>query len=334
MMQESPVPGQATSTGSAQRTDRRKSPRRRVLKDGKLIFGPGRSVVDCTIDNTVGRRRPRAPQRLPWPAAGVLSGRGLQGYRPQGGSRLADDRGHRTGSCWERWTTPRRAKLCRGNSGAAERRRQLRSGTRLGRCGSAAGVLTPQTRPSRASTTSTHQPGSVSPAPQAQPRRAREGVMVVVPGLAHGDRARNRARCSPARPRPRCARSAARDCGRSSRPASARSPRRPRARAMPHTSHGMPPMREEQHRPGQLLRHPGALDELVEAILGDAPLHHQLGRMRQLQLAMQLPEAVAQDRRAMREIGVAARACAAPSRGCRAGGSCRRGRPCPTSVPR
>lgn len=29
----------------------RKSPRRRCLKDGKLIFGQGHSVVDCTIDN-------------------------------------------------------------------------------------------------------------------------------------------------------------------------------------------------------------------------------------------------------------------------------------------
>ena len=29
----------------------RKSPRRRVLKDGKLIFGQSQSVIDCTIDN-------------------------------------------------------------------------------------------------------------------------------------------------------------------------------------------------------------------------------------------------------------------------------------------
>ena len=64
--------------------------------------------------------------------------------------------------------------------------------------------------------------------------------------------------------------------------------------------------REEQHRPGKLLRHPGAIDELVEAILGDAPLDDELWRMGELQLAVQLPEAVAQDRGAMREIGVAA----------------------------
>ena len=50
MMQESPVAGQATPDG-AQRKERRKSPRRRVLKDGKLIFAHGHSVVDCTIDN-------------------------------------------------------------------------------------------------------------------------------------------------------------------------------------------------------------------------------------------------------------------------------------------
>ena len=51
MMQESPVAGQAAPDGEAQRKDRRKGPRRRVLKDGKLIFGQGPSVVDCTIDN-------------------------------------------------------------------------------------------------------------------------------------------------------------------------------------------------------------------------------------------------------------------------------------------
>jgi hypothetical protein len=31
--------------------ERRRSPRRRVLKEGKLIFGQAQSVVDCTIDN-------------------------------------------------------------------------------------------------------------------------------------------------------------------------------------------------------------------------------------------------------------------------------------------
>jgi hypothetical protein len=29
----------------------RKSQRRRVLKDGKLIFGQSQSIIDCTIDN-------------------------------------------------------------------------------------------------------------------------------------------------------------------------------------------------------------------------------------------------------------------------------------------
>ena len=31
--------------------NQRKSPRRRVLKEGKLVFGQTHSVVDCTIDN-------------------------------------------------------------------------------------------------------------------------------------------------------------------------------------------------------------------------------------------------------------------------------------------
>jgi hypothetical protein len=31
--------------------NQRNSPRRRVLKEGKLVFGQAHSVVDCTIDN-------------------------------------------------------------------------------------------------------------------------------------------------------------------------------------------------------------------------------------------------------------------------------------------
>jgi hypothetical protein len=31
--------------------ERRRTPRRRVLKEGKLIFAQAQSVVDCTIDN-------------------------------------------------------------------------------------------------------------------------------------------------------------------------------------------------------------------------------------------------------------------------------------------
>ena len=37
-------------TGQAPK-ERRRTPRRRVLKEGKLIFGQAQSVVDCTIDN-------------------------------------------------------------------------------------------------------------------------------------------------------------------------------------------------------------------------------------------------------------------------------------------
>ncbi len=33
------------------RKEDRKKPRRRVLKEGKLVFGQAHSVVDCTIDN-------------------------------------------------------------------------------------------------------------------------------------------------------------------------------------------------------------------------------------------------------------------------------------------
>ena len=31
--------------------EHRRSPRRRALKEGKVIFGKGHSIIDCTIDN-------------------------------------------------------------------------------------------------------------------------------------------------------------------------------------------------------------------------------------------------------------------------------------------
>jgi hypothetical protein len=40
-----------TSTAPEGGKDNRKHPRRRVLKEGKLIYGLGHSVVDCVIDN-------------------------------------------------------------------------------------------------------------------------------------------------------------------------------------------------------------------------------------------------------------------------------------------
>jgi hypothetical protein len=55
MTQETPraAGGQAGAEGQQpqQRKNERKSPRRRVLKEGKVIFGQGHSVVDCAIDN-------------------------------------------------------------------------------------------------------------------------------------------------------------------------------------------------------------------------------------------------------------------------------------------
>jgi len=43
-----PSPG---GNASQDAKDRRRSRRRRVLKEGKLIFGQGHSVADCVIDN-------------------------------------------------------------------------------------------------------------------------------------------------------------------------------------------------------------------------------------------------------------------------------------------
>ena len=53
MTQENLAAGQAATAGqdSQLKKNLRKNPRRRVLKEGKLIFGKGHSVVDCTIDN-------------------------------------------------------------------------------------------------------------------------------------------------------------------------------------------------------------------------------------------------------------------------------------------
>ena len=48
-------PSQGSATPSAQtaegKPEHRKSPRRRALKEGKVIFGKSQSVVDVTIDN-------------------------------------------------------------------------------------------------------------------------------------------------------------------------------------------------------------------------------------------------------------------------------------------
>lgn len=54
MTQGTPTPPASNAPGGQAAQDpknQRKSPRRRVLKEGKLIFGQGHSVVDCTIDN-------------------------------------------------------------------------------------------------------------------------------------------------------------------------------------------------------------------------------------------------------------------------------------------
>jgi len=55
MTQDNPGAPTAALSGSGKAPqdpkNQRRSPRRRVLKEGKLIFGQGHSVVDCTIDN-------------------------------------------------------------------------------------------------------------------------------------------------------------------------------------------------------------------------------------------------------------------------------------------
>ncbi len=50
-----PAPTQSSATATAQpaqgKPEHRKSQRRRVLKEGKVIFGKAQSIVDVTIDN-------------------------------------------------------------------------------------------------------------------------------------------------------------------------------------------------------------------------------------------------------------------------------------------
>lgn len=45
------APEQSTPDAAASGKNQRKSPRHRVLKEGKVVFGQAHSVVDCTIDN-------------------------------------------------------------------------------------------------------------------------------------------------------------------------------------------------------------------------------------------------------------------------------------------
>src|SRR5579872_4769365 len=65
--------------------------------------------------------------------------------------------------------------------------------------------------------------------------------------------------------------------------------------------------RKEENCPRQLLCSPGPLDKAVEAILGNTALENQQWRVGQSQFAMQLPETVEQDRRAVCQIWMADR---------------------------
>jgi hypothetical protein len=55
MTHDAPNPPPAAQAAAGEPTqdpkNQRKSPRRRVLKEGKLIFGKAHLVVDCVIDN-------------------------------------------------------------------------------------------------------------------------------------------------------------------------------------------------------------------------------------------------------------------------------------------
>ena len=222
-------------------------------------------------------------------AAAVLSRRGLQGSDPQGRSRLATTgMGLRTliSGCTAR------ASPCCGNS---PRWPSLRAGR--GWVGAALGRL--DAPPARA--------GPVPAAPAARIELAARrpaspvGERVMVGAMPpHGDQpAVGHVVAYAGAPRYR----ARARCGRSSRPASAQSRTLPRT-AMPHTATASHPARTAP--PRQLLRHPGAIDELVEAIPRHAPLDDELGGW-----AVAARSATAANRRgeggAVREVSVAMR---------------------------
>jgi hypothetical protein len=50
MTKDTPVAPLAQPSAAEQKS-RRRSPRWRVFKEGKVIFGKGHAVIDCTIDN-------------------------------------------------------------------------------------------------------------------------------------------------------------------------------------------------------------------------------------------------------------------------------------------
>src|ERR1700738_5515886 len=152
-----------------------------------------------------------------------------------------------------------------------------------------------------------HRPARIRFA-RAQPkaRRGRECMMIVVPGLAHGD--------EPAIANIVSLHARALDVP-GARAAIVREiADEPMSRYRNRHAHGDPPNKpgqttenEKQASPRELLHHPSALNELIKPILRDASFHDQAGRMSEDELAVQLPESVAHDPRAMGEVRVTLR---------------------------
>ncbi len=198
------------------------------------------------------------------------------------------------------------------NALAARRRRRppaasprssiRRSAARLGRV---SGVLTFHTRPNALSATSTHQPGSVSPA--CRPRRAEAGKawwllcqaspMVRKPTRAHVVALDARALDVPGA-RPAVMREIADQPmpGERQEDAHGDAPEQP----------GPAADRPEREGPRRLLRHDRAVEQAVEAVFAHPPLDGQDRRMVEPELAMELPEPILEDRIAVGEEGVAA----------------------------
>ena len=110
-----------TTSPESRRTSA-ESPRRRVLKEGKLIFGQAHSVVDCTIDNMSdggAHVRMTSSHGVPEDFYLVEANSGII-HKAEVAWRTTDGHGPEDRSGRSRMS--RRAKPCCANSGAAEAR--------------------------------------------------------------------------------------------------------------------------------------------------------------------------------------------------------------------
>ncbi len=141
---------------------------------------------------------------------------------------------------------------------------------------------------------------------QAKPGRARKGVVIVMPGFAHGQQ-RGEQDVAPLHGGPvhLVVHLPLVVCKVADQPVPQHPCSDTGTDAPKHKAPAAP--QEEQDGPRKLLSHPGAFQELVEAIGGHPLFDANDGRMRQLQLARQLPPGVAPESTSVPKVIVAIR---------------------------